>query len=1721
MEEYLSSSEAFAKALKGLQTSPSEKIRLAKEAWERNDVVLPHKKEFLLEWLCSALVKASTPSKNPKDNTSNTIQDLEYWSLFKTMLSGIADGRKKSKKYRMVDARSHTGHPATGADLADNQAPSVLLRVPVIPMFTALVQRFAPHSQSTAVAALSKPGKKSKLPETSQSPAAIPSESPSVAVLEAACFSFDIISGPHMSEWFQPTLEQYTPLVQATLEALVEMVQDTSNVDSSKQEVIMTLAHIVLDRFKRLAVIQPNQKKVFGLVAGKMFEALVRARVAIRKVPGTLSTQCQEAIGAILRTGLFHQEHLQEYTSGYTGGDEKSIQSYQKQLFEQVSLLTKSEHSIAVLDVLPVLLRYFVEESRRKHRSLASSGFDRGLDSARETEFSFFKIIYVLAKKQLPQLTEEPSESSLGQLVNIMDALNNLLSTILDLNMYQPSNNEAADQYVFMSTSFGSIYSCLTTAQTLSNGRLQSTSLTGIVVLSQLDDRLLKPHLDSLWPVLLCPLQEARDAVLELLKTLLEIYGKSSDLKVFMTSLLTSLRGFVTRPAELQSSPIFSRAFLDIIPSNIKNYLPLPQAPIILDIFVTELMTLDSNMEIDSLEPILDNGHKKKRKLNSGKSKGNAGESSGIRSAELVVSIFIQFLKGLRVTTNQEKQLNKEFKVIYDHFLRQIFEQLVESNKHDEVVRSETYQSRRLTPALRLHYALCKVSTQYWSNSMTLELVSRIVGTFKGAPGWSDAAVLVLNRVVLQHVHLTLCTAERMDEDLTEKCKDLVRFTMKASRLKRLLDESSLVSEAWDGRLETATASRFMVASWQIQVNDWLDIVCRFGTTQHMELIAEVIAKQFSNPASSEVVLMEGSITIHLLNQILLRSANFYEVPNFRPIFAQKILQGLAESITALSETEAEKSLAATVSLFTSQDSSKDSATKTSFTDALKELVEVTTQQPGKGNSRSKSKSGTKDTARRPSAAAEEHGPRLLSLLSIMHLLPLEYFEKYERNIILTTMAILDLYIQRHLVADATGVKCLLLERRISNAIMTWRSDAGVLFNDPAILLNLIRYATWSCSTTYGSEDKDGLGRAVLETTCAMTDSATRYYMTQAHDAIQRETAHAHLDALLQTALGWATDSLERSNTPPDGQMTDARIAVILLSRVCQSLVYCIEQQQHRKSKSKSRSKSTSRAGSGATNGVNEMDKANESANKQIEKLFNIVQIMVNRRIKEVMAHLGSNRDKDKLVEEGQKCMDHFELYRTTVLYQRLSDREKPKSEYLDMVPDLFLLSKALAQTIVDMSGHQQQAQKQSLVHLVAILTGYSCEYLPLSKSWESIDVASKSLKELLMLLLGVSGQDLQEKEIVLLKDAYLSMLGLLSDDLFEKLLHWFLDEVHSYGQGNAIDELVLVRYLDVTFLGTQHIHKRKVRRQISKLLTRLTQILQSTQSVQVVVSVMDVIAGICSESSFELRSWEIGLALEAVTSLMSPATPLLLSGAIKSGHTRALTNQDTSKIFMALYHVLINVARFRQEELTTLIPIFTAILQGIFHGFKSLHGSIAKRQQGVESLIKSPFMLLSSGAIHPIGNDQSATPTTHSALPIGDPLPVDCAENFARLLTALGSKGVSSFGGYGGSSGSVEGPPTNSAGAGSFSITTDASKAFGKHAPYILMEYFTIQSSVMASISQQSLRNALLPGLYALLNLCSDWEREMMMVGLDNTGKLLLKGLYADYLKYHKYTGR
>ena len=45
--------------------------------------------------------------------------------------------------------------------------------------------------------------------------------------------------------------------------------------------------------------------------------------------------------------------------------------------------------------------------------------------------------------------------------------------------------------------------------------------------------------------------------------------------------------------------------------------------------------------------------------------------------------------------------------------------------------------------------------------------------------------------------------------------------------------------------------------------------------------------------------------------------------------------------------------------------------------------------------------------------------------------------------------------------------------------------------------------------------------------------------------------------------------------------------------------------------------------------------------------------------------------------------------------------------------------------------------------------------------------------------------------------------------------------------------------------------------------------------------------------------------------------------------------------------------------------------------------------------------------------------------------------------------------------------------------------------------------------------------GIFALLDVCSDHERDLMHGGLDEAGRLLLRDLVDQHTQFHKYTGR
>ncbi|KAG9402249.1 hypothetical protein AC1031_006873 [Aphanomyces cochlioides] len=72
------------------------------------------------------------------------------------------------------------------------------------------------------------------------------------------------------------------------------------------------------------------------------------------------------------------------------------------------------------------------------------------------------------------------------------------------------------------------------------------------------------------------------------------------------------------------------------------------------------------------------------------------------------------------------------------------------------------------------------------------------------------------------------------------------------------------------------------------------------------------------------------------------------------------------------------------------------------------------------------------------------------------------------------------------------------------------------------------------------------------------------------------------------------------------------------------------------------------------------------------------------------------------------------------------------------------------------------------------------------------------------------------------------------------------------------------------------------------------------------------------------------------------------------------------------------------------------------------------------------------------------------------------------------------------------------------------------KHMVYMLAEFFTKTDAL-----PQDVFETLRPGIYALLDVCSKYEKDQLYGSLDSTAKVVLKTMDAHYKETHQYTGK
>nr|CAG8512057.1 6485_t:CDS:10 [Entrophospora candida] len=257
----------------------------------------------------------------------------------------------------------------------------------------------------------------------------------------------------------------------------------------------------------------------------------------------------------------------------------------------------------------------------------------------------------------------------------------------------------------------------------------------------------------------------------------------------------------------------------------------------------------------------------------------------------------------------------------------------------------------------------------------------------------------------------------------------------------------------------------------------------------------------------------------------------------------------------------------------------------------------------------------------------------------------------------------------------------------------------------------------------------------------------------------------------------------------------------------------------------------------------------------------------------------------------------------------------------------------------------------------------------------------------------------------------------------------------------------------------------------------------ESCENLKARILILKIYSFIVSHKAFTFQSNDIGIILSSIISITSPK-PIVTTHA-----TDEQQQEDYENLFKSICYLLHDILAYRREILISALPSFIQILQDMFHGFKSKGKNINSHSFSYNKKLQQQTNLKNFWDIN-----------------LSTSLSIECGDSFARLLEMVKHKNF--FNKY-----------RNNNNKNNKESSSKFSQAFGKYVPTLISKYIKIQ--IEEGYLDQSTREALKAGIYSLLDLFGDYERNMLMANLDKIGKILFKNLWTDYIKNWKYVGR
>ncbi|KAH6576521.1 hypothetical protein BASA60_004516 [Batrachochytrium salamandrivorans] len=1004
-----SSAQDIIRSLKNSAASLVHRLSLANTLWHSRTVYLPGKTELLLDWITVLLVRSiPTSNNNNKNNKNNNNTAAAATGNASTQNSS---SRIDALAYQSSDAWSFLLTILVSVDknlsdsLTTEQAWSLQLKVPLLPLFTAIVRWSSQNTDTDTELQLI-------LPIAQQ-------------VFRLTTSTLAYTAGISVDQLSQLSLD-----VLHTLNSLADASLPVS-------QTLWDYSFDILTKTQYEQKLSSNQRKILSFSTQKLLPVQILLRYCLlhNSTPILSDASTLQFMAWFLsqtKHTVFHADHMLEYGqmlidlqsrrihSG-TGdasaaldqkqGIKEILTSYPRTLLDSLgSMVNSSEPSVeginrnrsAALEAIPIIFKCF-----------CSSFIERGKQDLHSSViFSLFEELYRLVFTFTPKphsnsLASQPTASK-----SDLTMLGELLAVLLESDIFRPTGDvKSKAQRLLLVEIFDTL---LTLAQSLKpKSEEHSPILFSWVQLIQLDFSIVADKISDMWQFVLLPKGPSSELAIDFSVILIDMFVKSRELDIMLKNVLMFFRMTPSLHGKnLKKISLLSVRCVAVLESVIRKMLPAQSMALLIQ-FQEELFEHYSANHLNALDSATSQSAKKRKTVS------GAHSSAVVLDARLVIDLICVCLEHSSTDNISQEVILEVYSRFFHNYIGPYMDmaKLTTMDGFDQIVKY------RLCPALKLHSTLIRISHTYWERHVSDKAVGKqfkrignIAAICSDLQGW-------MTKIACSHVSRAVGVssapaAETGCRDISHRLLDLLlcEETKGLDTLPRII--------AWQAVLGNIVPISSVVHA---------DYIGRFVDALFVSIIEQPFGKLLETPAA----------TMGRLSAELLQCAPFYEINAVRNQVVSSVLRCVRSCMRAL--VKKDKGISKRIGILEAFETLNTHAALSNALELVVDLASREALQLGEG------------TVEIASSEALQHATHLFEILLLF---PTVYFTLAEREALVAISFVLETIVSTTnaaLTVPEAYIRWGFAQRRVAIRFLKSRHDRILPLQHPSIMIVLLR----------------------------------------------------------------------------------------------------------------------------------------------------------------------------------------------------------------------------------------------------------------------------------------------------------------------------------------------------------------------------------------------------------------------------------------------------------------------------------------------------------------------------------------------------------------------------------------------------------------------------------------------------------------------------------------